>query len=253
MATNFYFNNHLNSGEQLLIEDLVIESIRIHGIDVFYIPKVYSDLEYDPLYGEDDLGLFQESYSCEMYINTVDGFGGEGDFLGKFGLEIRDQLTMSVARYAFESNVGADANIPRPREGDLLYFPLNGGIFEVKFVEHEPVFYQMGALQFYELRLEKWEYAGERLQTGFEVLDALYTTKSLDIRDDVQLTIEGLTGASLHSQDGYRLTVESGTGEPDTLANIDTIAGSENNFMQTKAIEFIDFTDRDPFSEGGTF
>lgn len=248
MATNFYFNNHFNSQEQLLIEDLVIESIRIHGIDVFYLPKIYGD--YDYLYGEDDLGLFRESYACEMYINTVDGFGGEGDFLGKFGLEVRDQLTMSVARYAFETNVGQEADIPRPREGDLLYFPLNGGIFEIKFVEHEPVFYQMGALQFFELRLEKWEYSGERLETGFVILDAL-NTKSLDIRDDIQITIEGTSGESLHDSDGNRLTVEDGVAM--TLAQADSIAASENDFIQTKAIEFIDFTDVDPFSEGGRF
>jgi hypothetical protein len=83
MATNFYFNNFENSQEQLLIEDLTIEAIKIHGIEVYYLPKTYGD--YDYLYGEDDLATFREFHECEMYINTVDGFGGEQDFLGKFG------------------------------------------------------------------------------------------------------------------------------------------------------------------------
>ena len=102
-----------------------------------------------------------------MYINNVEGFGGEGDFLSKFGVEQRDTMTMSVARWTFEQEVGNEskANIARPREGDVIYFPLNKKLYTINFVEHEPVFYQMGALQFYELRLETVSYTHLTLPT----------------------------------------------------------------------------------------
>ena len=245
MATNFYFNNFENSQEQLLIEDLTIEAIKIHGIEVFYLPKTYGD--YDHLYGEDDLATFREFHECEMYINTVDGFGGEQDFLGKFGLEVRDQLTMSVARFSFTNNVGQAANLPRPREGDLLYFPLTGGIFQINFVEHEPVFYQMGALQFYELRCEKFEYAGERFDTGVVNIDQLEDKKSLDVAFASQWILED-ESEPIHTELGERLVFE-GFAELD----IDAATASENTFLETNADGFIDFSDADPFSEGGTY
>jgi hypothetical protein len=245
MATNFYFNNHENSQEQLLIEDLCIEAIKIHGIDVYYLPKTYGD--YDYLYGEDDLATFSEFHECEMYINTVDGFGGEGDFLGKFGLEVRDQLTLSVARFSFENNVGLPAKLVRPREGDMLYFPLTGGLFTVQFVEHEPVFYQMGALQFYEIRAEKFEYSGERLNTGVEAIDQLEDKKSADIYLNSQWMLEDDL-APIHTEDGERIILEGFT----ELVQ-DTVTASESTFIETAADNFIDFTDTDPFSEGGNF
>ena len=119
-----FFNNFESSQEQDLIEDLIIESISIYGIEAYYLPKTYGD--YDYLYGEDDLGTFKEFYTVPMYINTVEGFGGEGDFLSKFGVEQRDTMTMSVARWTFETEVGNEtkANIARPREGDVIFFPI---------------------------------------------------------------------------------------------------------------------------------
>ena len=144
MAQNVFFNNFANSGEQKLIEDLTIESIGIYGVEAYYLNKTYGD--YDYLYGEDDLGTFSDYYTVPMYINSAEGFGGEGDFLSKFGVEQRDTMTMSVARWTFEQEVGNEtkANISRPREGDVIYFPLNKKLYTINFVEHEPVFYQMG-------------------------------------------------------------------------------------------------------------
>ena len=215
MATNFYFNNFQNSQEQLLIEDLTIEAIKIHGIEVYYLPKTYGD--YDYLYGEDDLGLFREFHECEMYINSVDGFGGEGDFLGKFGFEMRDQMTMSVARFSFEKNVGNEANINR---------------------------------QFYELRTEKFEYAGERLNTGIQEIDKLEDNKSFDSGLESQWMMEGTIGNEepIHDETGERILLEGYTENV-----LDDIAASENTFIETQADNFIDFTDQDPFSEGGSF
>ena len=243
-----FFNNFQSSQEQDLIEDLIIESINIYGIDAYYLPKTYGD--YDFLYGEDDLGTFKEFYTVPMYINTVEGFGGEGDFLSKFGVEQRDTMTMSVARRTFEQDVGREdlANIERPREGDVIFFPLNKKLYTVNFVEHEPVFYQMGSLQFYELRLEMFEYGGERFNTGISDIDILEDTRSTDIFLHNQLLME--TGdLPIHIETGQRVLLD-GIG---TALDQDDITDSENTFLETGADNFIDFSDADPFSEGGTF
>ena len=248
MARNVFFNNFTNNQEQDLIEDLIIESIGIYGIEAYYLPKTYYD--YDNLYGESDSALYKEFYTTDMYINSVEGFGGEGDFLSKFGVEQRDTMTMSVARRTFEQDVGREdlANIERPREGDVIFFPLNKKLYTVNFVEHEPVFYQMGALQFYELRLEMFEYSGERFNTGIADIDVLEVTRSTDVFLHNQLMME--TGdLPIHIETGQRILLD-GIG---TALDQDDITDSENEFLQTGADNFIDFSDADPFSEGGTF
>ena len=249
MAQNVFFNNFANSQEQKLIEDLTIESIGIYGIEAYYLPKTYYD--YDNLYGESDLGTFADYYNVPMYINSVEGFGGEGDFLSKFGVEQRDTMTMSVARWTFEQEVGNEskANIARPREGDVIYFPLNKKLYTINFVEHEPVFYQMGALQFYELRLEMFEYSGERLNTGLYEIDKLETRRSMDTFLKSQLVMEtGDPELPIHIESGQRILL-SGYTETDQ----DDITDSENDFFETNADGFLDFSDGDPFSEGGNF
>lgn len=249
MAQNVFFNNFANSQEQKLIEDLTIESIGIYGVEAYYLNKTYGD--YDYLYGEDDLGTFADYYTVPMYINNVEGFGGEGDFLSKFGVEQRDTMTMSVARWTFEQEVGNEskANIARPREGDVIYFPLNKKLYTINFVEHEPVFYQMGALQFYELRLEMFEYSGERLNTGLYEIDKLETRRSMDTFLKSQLVMEtGDPELPIHIETGQRILL-SGYTETDQ----DDITDSENDFFETNADGFLDFSDGDPFSEGGNF
>ena len=249
MAQNVFFNNFANSQEQKLIEDITIESIGIYGVEAYYLNKTYGD--YDYLYGEDDLGTFSDYYTVPMYINSVEGFGGEGDFLSKFGVEQRDTMTMSVARWTFEQEVGNEskANIARPREGDVIYFPLNKKLYTINFVEHEPVFYQMGALQFYELRLEMFEYSGERLNTGLYEIDKLETRRSMDTFLKSQLVMEtGDPELPIHIETGQRILL-SGYTETDQ----DDITDSENDFFETNADGFLDFSDGDPFSEGGNF
>ena len=251
MATrNVFFNNFESKGEQDLIEDLVIESIQIYGIDAYYMPKTY--YEYDNLYGESDLAVYKEYYTVPMYINTVEGFGGEGDFLSKFGVEQRDTMTMSVARRTFEEDVGREdlANLTRPREGDLIWFPLNNKMYSINFVEHEPVFYQMGTLQFYELRLEMFEYSGERFDTGIQEIDKLEDNRSMDTGLNSQLIMDSTDRIPLplHLESGERILLD-GIAELDQ----DDITDSENQFFETGADNFIDFSDADPFSEGGNF
>lgn len=187
MAKNYYFENFENSMEQSLIEDLVIESIKIYGIDAWYIPRTL--VGKDDILNEDDLSTFNEAYMAEMYIKSVDGFEGEGDFLSKFGLEIRDSVTLTIARRTYEDEVGTyRTSNTRPMEGDLIYLPLNKKIFEIQHVEHESIFYQMGSLQMYDLRAELFEYSGERFRTGQNFIDSkfdgLNTFTSLSVEDN---------------------------------------------------------------------
>ena len=147
-TTNLYFNNYAFSGEQNLIEDLITESIKIYGVECMYMPRTL--VNEDLLFGEDRLSKFETAYPIEMYIKSVDGFEGEGDFLSKFNIQIRDEMVLTVSQRRFSEELQVSDTTDetaRPVEGDLIYFPLNNKVFEVKFVEHESIFYQMGGLQ----------------------------------------------------------------------------------------------------------
>jgi hypothetical protein len=169
MPVSVFFDNFTNYAEQNLIEDLVIESIKIYGHDVFYCPRTL--IARDDVFNEDALSQYNSTYMIEMYIKNVEGFEGEGDFLSKFGIQIRDEITLTVARRVFNQEIGYVEGIDRPEEGDLIYMPLTKKVYVVKFVEHEPVFYQMGALQMYDLKCELFEYSSEDLNTGIPEID----------------------------------------------------------------------------------
>ena len=173
MATNKYFNNFSYGREQDLVEDLTIEAIKIYGHNVKYLPR--TRVNTDNLFGEDTLSTFDEGIDIEMYIKNTEGFEGEGDFLSKFGIQIRDQMTLSVANRTFEKYVTREENtIVRPREGDLIFFPLNSKMFEIKNVEHESVFYQTGALQVFDIVCELIEYSNQIFRTGRDNIDAYF-------------------------------------------------------------------------------
>ena len=252
-GTNLFFNNFSNVNEQNLINDLAYESIKIYGIDVGYM--AFTEDDTDDILNESRKKYYSKYSQVEMYIRNVEGFEGEGDFLGKFGLEIRDRLTLSVARRAFGETVEADQGLTRPREGDLIYLPLNKKVYTVKFVEHEPVFYQMGTLQFYDIVCELFEYSGERLNTGFDEVDVIETSFSTDIYVDVQLTTEdGIT--PLFTEDNIRILSEdedTSHGSTSTTKDFDTVTDADNIQIETDADAILDFSDGDPFSEGGSF
>ena len=240
-TTNFYFNNYGNNQEQSLIEDLIIESIKIYGIECFYLPRTM--VAEDTLFGEDVLSKFENAYPLEMYVKSTDGFEGDGDFLSKFGLEIRDEMVLTISQRRFGEEVeisDTTESIGRPAEGDLIYFPLNGKTFEVKFVEHEAIFYQMGGLQTYDLRCELFEYSHQVIDTGIADIDVLEDTYSGDMRFFELLDEEGnaivFENGDKAIQEGFRVETA------DTSAN--------NEFFQTSSTDFIDFSDNNPFSEG---
>lgn len=173
MPTNTYFRNFDARNEQELLHSLVTESIQIYGHDVNYIPRTL--VNTDTILGEDSISEYKDAYSIEMYIKSVDGFEGEGDLVSKFGLEIRDQIVFSVARRAFE---GLDIGV-RPKEGDLIYFPLTEKLFQIMFVEHETPFYQTGALPTFDLTCELFTYSDEKIDTGVEEVDVIEQKQSL--------------------------------------------------------------------------
>ena len=178
MGTSTYFSKFDHTNEQTLLENIIVESIRVYGHDVYYLPRTKENL--DSIFGEDSLSSFDNAYPVEMYIKNVDGFEGEGDFMGRFGLEIRDQITFSVAQRTFK-NLQLDSTYDRPKEGDIIYFPLTKKVFEIRFVEHEAVFYQTGALQTYDLVCELFQYEDQDIDTGIDDIDKIEREESYSI------------------------------------------------------------------------
>ena len=181
MATNHYFNHHgTNTPEQRLIENLTIESIKTFGIDVYYLPRTLND--EDTLMGEDNTASYNAAHTIEMYIKTVDGFEGQGDFISKFGLQINDQITFTVAKRRFgELGMTTDGRADIPHEGDLIFFPITGALFQILFVEDEALFYQTGSLQSYDMLCEMFTYSDQNFNTGVETIDAIERSHAYSI------------------------------------------------------------------------
>ncbi|NBP01589.1 MAG: hypothetical protein EBU90_15940 [Proteobacteria bacterium] len=176
MATNHYFNNYGSKyTEQRLVEDLVVESIKIMGTDCFYLPND-NDSARDLIYGEDPLKKFTSAYPIELYPSNVMEYKGDKDFFSKFGLEIKNHMTVVVSKRSFNQRVPVDPRYERPRDGDLIYIPpLNGvgELYEIKFVNQDMDMAMLGRRVpfFYELELEKFKYSHETIDTGIPDID----------------------------------------------------------------------------------
>jgi hypothetical protein len=161
--------------EQDLVEQLTVETIKSMGRDMVYIPRTL--VNKDDLFGEDSISKFDDGYPVEMYVQSVDGFEGEGDILSTFGIQIKDKINLVVSKRRFEESVGVYADITRPKEGDLIFFPLSNTLFEINFVEHEYPFYQLGKLYTYLLSCEVFTYSQEDIDTGFSNIDKIETDR----------------------------------------------------------------------------
>ncbi len=171
MAKNVYFSNGTNS-EQRLYEDLIIESLKIYGHDVYYLPREI--VKKDEVWNEDVLSKFDENYLIEMYLSNFEGFEGDGTLLSKFGVRISDEATFIISKRRWEDLLSSSNNLvssKRPNEGDVIYFPLTKQFFQIKFVEHEKPFRQLDAIQTYQLIAETMEFADERFETGIAEID----------------------------------------------------------------------------------
>jgi hypothetical protein len=158
-----------------LINDLTNEVIKIHGMDLFYIPR--SIVKEDLILGEDVLAKFSTAYEIEMYLKGTEGFGGEGDLVSKFGLDVRDEVIFTVHKDRF--NLATDMD--KPLEGDLIFLPINKGLFEIKFVEHEQPFYQAGKNYSFDITCELFQYSEEQMQTGIVDVDQIEKDESYAI------------------------------------------------------------------------
>lgn len=172
MATNPWVSQNVRS-EQNLYEDLVIESLKFYGQDVYYLPREI--VNKDKVFLDDVPSHFSDAYKIEMYIENVDAFSGEGDLFSKFGVELRDQATFIVARRRWKKLIGdkLDAYNFRPREGDLLYMPMSQSMFEIFKVETETPFYQLSQLPTFRLQCELFEYNDEDFDTDIDDIDII--------------------------------------------------------------------------------
>lgn len=252
MATNFYFQSGIPGGrvgEQRLMEDLIIESIKIYGFDLYYLPR--TEVNPDSLFEDDTIARFENAIPLEAYLENVDGFGGDGELMSKFGIEIRDTANFVVSRSRWADVVGAGRSsylpLPnRPSEGDLLYFPMTRSYFEIKKVETHDPFYQLGKLYVYKLQCELWQYSSEELNTDIEEIDQLEDKLSQSV-SSYEFRLESGDRMILDSNDynatdaGY-LMVE-GWSQPaqDPLADNDT--------FNLDAQGILDFTEINPFGE----
>lgn len=271
MTVNKYFKPYSYGREQDTAEDLIIESIKIYGLDVKYLPRTI--INQDFLLGEDALGKFNSAVDLEVYVKNIQGFEGEGDFLSKFNLEIRDQITFTMARKRFSqiateklidevgynyqvetantqawsvtdsyvletgSANGYSITSTRPLEGDLIFFPLNNKLYEIKFVEHENIFYQHGKLYTYDIQCELYE-RDSRLDTGNTAIDIIESNTTLDI-----LTYQFLdeSGNTMLIEDGGYMLQEFRLEATAPMAN--------NEYITTKSLSFVNWSEQNPFSE----
>lgn len=277
MATNQVIRWFDSPMEQGLIEDLIIEAIKIYGYDIYYMPRV--SVNEDDMLGEDPLNKFEDAVPIEAYVENVEGFGGQGDVFSKFGITVDDQITFTIANrrwteirtekvlsedgypVALEESNGAVyvgeyesalleptgaydlSALPRPMEGDLIYFPIAKKLFEITFVEHEKMFYPLGRRMIYQIKCILYKYSSEEINTGNTEIDGLTDGLSLDIMNDGYLT-----------EDGYLMTDETGAPfllEEKRIEDIDPQANNE--LFQRDVTGVVDFSEMNPFVYGGRY
>jgi hypothetical protein len=215
MPRNVYFSQG-TTPEKRLYEDITIEALKIYGHDVFYIPRTI--VNTNAIFNEDALSKFGEAFQIEMYLENTDGFEGEGDLLSKFGVEVRDSMTLVLATRRWEELVGRFQSTPegRPQEGDLIYFPLVKSLFQISFVEDDSPFFQLSNLPTFKLTCELFEYGDEAIDTGIAEVDAFET----DYASRTELTLGAGSGTYHVGEDVTQTNATSGitvTGEVSTI------------------------------------
>lgn len=248
---NPYFNRPQTGygDEWRLYNSMIIECIQQTGVEVIYIPRSINKMDF--VFGEDVLSSFDSHAVVEMYLEDIEGYGGESEMLSKFGMEIRDTATFVVSRDRFHETVSPifpasrnDMVKDRPCEGDLLYFPLSKSLWEIKFVEDEyPHFYQLHKKYVWSLRCELTQLNNERFQTGHTEVDE-YFGETLN-RLDRGIGLEDVEGVVLTEDGGYLLDESYVESKP-----YDEIRGyGDEEAIRKEFLEIIDFTQDNPFNE----
>ena len=287
MALNPFFLQG-SVGEQNLMQELINEQLKIYGVEITYIPRKI--VNRSTVFEELERSKFDDNFLLEAYVETFDGYGGQGDIMTKFGMTLKDELTVSISRERFEDFIAPfmeampdDEMIidTRPREGDLVFFPLGNRLFEVKFVEHEDPFYQFGKLFTYKLTCELFQYSGEtggadgildgQVDEGFIVK---YYYDSITGAPSIGETVTGGTSGTtakvnlwntteswveLRAFNGEFQTGETLTGSDSGFTiNITTFdelnikdAYADNLDFETLGDNLLDFTEVNPFGEFG--
>ena len=198
MALNPFFLQGSQS-EQRLTQDLINEHLKIFGVEVTYIPRKF--VRKQTIIKEVQSSAFDDNFLLEAYVNTFEGYGGQGDIMTKFGVSLRDELTVTISKERFEDFISpfleADEDYElasRPREGDIIFFPLGARLFEVKFVEHEDPFYQLGKNYVYQLKCELFEYEDEVIDTGIDIIDS--QVEDIGFIQTLQLIGTGITATA---------------------------------------------------------
>ena len=274
MARNRFFNQYTPvKQEQSLVEDLIIESIKIYGIDGYYLPRTHVNL--DKIYGEDASVLFDDALEMELYVKSFDGFAGQEDFLSKFGLQIDESVTFVISQKRFTQSLKTsiiteysynmltedgdellsnrndvseydyDA-IVRPREGDMIWIPMFSSLYEIKFTQNIENFFQLGKLYTYELRCDRIEYSSERINTDVTEIDAIEDQYSLSTANNEKLLDE----------DTFLFLHEDGTfvvNEADVVVAAEISADNEEIGQKIIDDDILDFSEQNPFSLTRTF
>ncbi len=280
MASNIYFQNA--TADQNLLNEINREVIQQAGIDVVYLPRTL--VKEDLILDEDVLSTFDTKYDIEMYVKTSDNFGGADDSVSKFGLTITDELILTVHAERFEFVTGTAV----PKEGDLIWFPLSKGLFEIKFVEDEQPFYQVGKNYVFDLTCELFQYGGEKIDTGVAAIDQVEADNAYSI--DILMTAGGLGTYTPNEQVYQGNTLATATAKAvvaswtastrklrvynivGTFASDSYVTGntsganwsvtstddqllpndgfSDNKILETDGDNILDFSEMDPWSEG---
>ena len=284
---SIYFPQHggVNT-EQNLIQSLVDEQIKLFGSDVYYLPrKMIKDVALnDVLYSE-----FTTQYMIEMLLINVEGFGSPSEFISKFGLRITDEITMVVSQNRWSQVFQEFADITtvdgRPNEGDLIYLPLTQDLYEIKFVEREAPFYQLGKNYIYTMTAEIYELGNDEFETGIEEIDVIEEVfaPSITLAMDPDATTHyslgetvtgGTTGTtaevSFWDRDNHELKLinrtgnftpgetitgaESGTVQDSVTVDnltLENVQYADNKYIETEGNDLLDFTEVNPFGEYG--
>ena len=206
MALNPFFLQG-SPGEQRLVQNLINEQLQIYGVEVTYIPRKFVNKQ--SIIEEVQSSKFDDNFLIEAYVNTYEGYSGAGDIMTKFGVSLRDEITLTISKERFEDFIAPFLNddeyelATRPREGDLIFFPLGTRLFEVKFVEHEQPFYQLGKNYVYQLQCELFEYEDEVIDTGVDEIDQ-------EIEDEGFITTLNLVGVGVTATATAAISVNSG-------------------------------------------
>ena len=274
MARNRHFNQYTPvKQEQSLVEDLIIESIKIYGIDGYYLPRTHVNL--DKIYGEDASVLFDDALEMELYVKSFDGFAGQEDFLSKFGLQIDESVTFVISQKRFTQSLKTSLiteysynmltedgdellsnrndvseydyeAIVRPREGDMIWIPMFSSMYEIKFTQNIENFFQLGKLYTYELRCDRLEYSSERINTDVTEIDAI----------EDQYSLSNTNNEKLLDEDAFLFLHEDGTfvvNEADVVVAAEISA--DNEAIGEKIIDgdILDFSETNPFALTRTY